>query len=49
LVFGKFADTLEVHEVPFQKYRSNDFRGLLRTPGMSMRKRIQGDADEFEN
>jgi hypothetical protein len=49
LVFGKFADTLEVHEVPFQKYCSKDFRGLLRTPGMSMRTHIRGEADEFEN
>ena len=40
LVFGKFADTLEVHEVSFKKYCSNNFRGLLRTPCMSMRKRI---------
>jgi putative sigma-54 modulation protein len=40
LVFSKFADTLEVHDLSFQKDHSSNFRGLLRTPCRSMRTRL---------
>jgi hypothetical protein len=38
LVFGKFADTLEVHGSLSKKTAQKD-RGLLRTPGIAMRTR----------
>jgi len=52
LVFSKFADTLEVHASLSKKNDSKNYRGLLRTPGMTMRTHLyihKGVADEFKN
>jgi hypothetical protein len=50
LVFGKFADTLEVHEGPFQKILLKRFQGLAAHPRHEhAHAYIRGDADEFEN
>jgi hypothetical protein len=37
LVFSKFTATLEAHGLFSKKNSSKNFRGLLRTPGISMR------------
>ena len=37
LVFSKFADTLEAHGLFSKKNSSKNYRGLLRTPGMTLR------------
>ena len=50
LVFGKFADTLEVHEVSFKKIPFKSFSGLAAHPMHEpAQANIRGDANEFEN
>jgi hypothetical protein len=52
LVFSKFADTLEAHASFSKKTAQKNYRGLLRTPGMTLRTHLythKGVADEFKN
>jgi hypothetical protein len=50
LVFSKFADTLEVHEVSFKKIPFKSFSGLAAHPMHEpAQANIRGDANEFKN